>query len=44
MHKKHKIVLSQICEFALTFLQVANGLVIVLQLKMTLAQEEVGLD
>lgn len=30
--------------FVLTFLQVAYGLIVVLQLQVTLAQEEVGLD
>lgn len=30
--------------FALTFLQVADSLVIVFQLQVTLAQEKVGLD
>ncbi len=37
-------IFTTLSEFVLTFLQVADGLIVVLQLQVTLAQEEVGLD
>lgn len=39
-----KEIITICLELELTFLKVANGFVIVLQLQVTLAQEEMGLD
>lgn len=42
--KKEKQIVTISSELNLTFLKVADGFVIVLQLQVTLAQEEMGLD
>lgn len=42
--QEEKEIITILSELNLTFLKVADGFVVVLQLQVTLAQEEMGLD